>query len=333
MSNSPLSVAVVGVGYFGKFHAEKVANLPQTELVAVSDTDFKLAKKIAKKYRTRAVGDYRELLGEVDAVCIAVPTQYHCEIASDFLESGVDVLVEKPITPDLASAERLVNIARERDRILQVGHLERFSGVVEALRKYVVRPLYIDSVRISPFKARSTDVNVILDVMIHDLDLILSLLDAPILTVDAAGAPVFSDSEDIASVRIKFADGCVANIVASRISLKSERKMRIFEHDKYVAVDLEKRNIRVVWQSEGNKPLMPGLPPIDMRNEDYSEGDALEREIEAFAQAVANRTAPIVSGEAGMAALEAAVRVNESLKAHAEFIGTGVAPVKSQQLA
>ena len=312
-------MAVVGVGYFGKFHAEKVANLAQTELVAVADNDFKLAKKIARKHGSRAVADYRELLGEVDAVCVAVPTRYHCDIASEFLESSVDVLVEKPITPDLDSAAKLVKIARERDRILQVGHLERFSGVVEALKKYVVRPLYIDSVRISPYKARSTDVNVILDVMIHDLDLILSLKDASIVSVDAAGAPVFSDSEDIASVRIKFADGCVANIVASRISLKSERTMRIFEHDKYVAVDLEKRSIRVVWQEEGNKPLMPGLPPIAIRNEDYSEGDALEREIEAFAASVRNRTAPVVSGEAGMAALEAAVQVNESLRAHAEF--------------
>lgn len=333
MTQSPVTMAVIGVGYFGKFHAEKVANLPDTELVAVADADLKLAKKIARKHKTRAVGDYRELLDEVDAVCIAVPTRYHSEIASEFLNAGVDVLVEKPITPDLQSAEQLVALAREKNRILQVGHLERFSGVVEALRKYVQRPLYIDSVRISPFKARSTDVNVILDVMIHDLDLILSLLDAPILTVDAAGAPVFSESEDIASVRIKFANGCVANIVASRISLKSERKMRIFEIDKYVAVDLEKRNIRVVWQSEGNKPLMPGLPPIDMRNEDYSEGDALEREIRAFADAVANRTPPIVSGEAGMAALEAAVRVNESLRAHAEFINREAGPNGRQRTA
>lgn len=317
---SPIAMAVVGVGYFGKFHAEKIANLPQTELVAVVDSDFKLAKKIAKKHRARAVADYHELIGEVDAVCIAVPTRHHCQIASDFLENGVDVLVEKPITQDLVEAEQLVKIAREQNRILQVGHLERFSGVVEALRKYVARPLYIDSVRISPFKARSTDVNVILDVMIHDLDLVLFLVDAPILTVDAAGAPVFSDSEDIATVRIKFGDGCIANIVSSRISLKSERKMRIFEHDKYVAVDLEKRSIRVVWQSETNKPIMPGLPPIDIRNEDYSEGDALEREIESFAAAVANRSAPVVSGEDGMAALEAAVRVNESLREHTEFM-------------
>jgi len=313
-----LNMAVIGAGHFGRFHANKIAELPGANLIAIADTDPARAKEIADLHGTRAVTDHRELIGQVDAVTIAAPTRVHHAIARDFLENGVDVLVEKPITSDLATADELIAIARRENRILQVGHLERFSGVVEAIRRHSARPLYIDSVRISPFKARSTDVNVILDVMIHDLDLILCLLNAPIVSVDAVGAPVFSDSEDIASVRIKFADGCVANIVASRISLKSERKMRIFEHDKYLMVDLESRKIRIV--SGSARGAASGMPAMNMVDEGYSAGDALEKEIAAFATAVRERSTPIVSGEDGKAALEAAARVNESLRAHAAFL-------------
>ncbi len=316
---STIPMAVIGVGHFGRYHAEKIARLPGAELIAVVDNDEEQVAQVADKHGVRAVTDYRELFGCVNAVSLAVPTHFHFEIAKDLLEHGIDVLVEKPITPDVESAAELVAIAARNNRILQVGHLERFSGVVEAVRRHVTRPLYIDSVRIAPFKARSMDVNVILDLMIHDLDLILCILKSPIVSVDAAGAPVFSESEDIASVRIKFADGCIANIVASRISLKSERTMRIFERDRYLKIDLEKRTINSVSRRAGQ--TVEGLPGMDIQEENYSAiMDPLEREIDAFITAVRDRSVPMVSGEDGRIALEAASQVNDSLRAHAKFL-------------
>ncbi len=316
--SAPLKMAVIGVGHFGQFHAEKVANLENAQLVAVADSDSKQARKIARKRNAEAVTDFRDLFGEIDAACIVVPTRYHYEIASECLENGVHVLVEKPITDDLDSARKLVALSAERDCVLQVGHLVRFSGVVEALRHQVKRPLYIDSVRIAPFKPRGTDVNVILDLMVHDLDLILSLVDAPLISLDAAGAPVISPSEDIASARLKFANGCIANITASRISLKTERKMRIFEPDIYVTVDFDAQRIRTLRKGTGS--MLPGIPKIDSKEQQYDEGDALEKEIASFVDAVSNKRPPIVSGEDGVKALEAALQVTDSLRDHLEFV-------------
>lgn len=315
---APIPMAVVGVGYFGRIHAEKISRLPRAKLAAVADVDAKRAAEMGHLFGVDAVTDYRDLLGKIDAVSVVVPTSEHYRVARDFLEHGADVLVEKPMTNDLESARNLTEIARSKDRILQVGHLERFSGMVEALQKRIHRPLYIDSVRIAPFKPRGTDVNVILDLMIHDLDLILCLVDAPILSVDAAGYSVFSDTEDIASARIKFANGCVANIVASRVSLKTERRMRIFEPHQYVAVDFDRRTIRTVCKGPGR--FSPEAPNIEIAEKDYQEGDPLEREIDAFLRSVASRRKPIVSGEEGAEALEAAILVNDSLRSHAAFV-------------
>ncbi len=316
--DTPILMAVVGVGYFGRIHAEKISRLPSAKLVAVADIDAKRAAEMGDLFGVDSVTDYRDLLGQIDAVSVVVPTSEHYQVASAFLEHGVDVLVEKPMTSDLESAQKLTEIARSKDRVLQVGHLERFSGMVEALQRRIHRPLYIDSVRIAPFKPRGTDINVILDLMIHDLDLILCLVDAPILSVDAAGSAVFSDSEDISSARIKFANGCVANIVASRISLKTERRMRIFEPHQYVAVDFDRRTIKTMRKGPGR--LSPGALNIEIEEKDYQEGDPLEREIDAFLRSVASRQKPIVSGEEGAEALEAAILVIDSLRSHAAFV-------------
>ncbi len=316
--DAPISMAVVGVGYFSRIHAEKISRLPRAKLAAVADIDAKRAAEMGNLFGVDAVTDYRDLLGKIDAVSVVVPTSEHYQVASTFLEHGVDVLVEKPMTSDLESARKLTEIARSKDRVLQVGHLERFSGMVEALQRRIHRPLYIDSVRIAPFKPRGTDINVILDLMIHDLDLILCLVDAPILSVDAAGSSVFSDSEDIASARIKFANGCVANIVASRISLKTERRMRIFEPHQYVAVDFDRRTIKTICKGPGRLSL--DAPNIEIEEKDYQDGDPLEREIDAFSRSVASRQKPIVSGEEGAEALEAAILVIDSLRSHAAFV-------------
>ncbi len=316
--DAPISMAVVGVGYFGRFHAEKISQLPHAKLIAVADIVAKRATKIGKLFGVDAVTDYRVLLGQVDAVSVVVPTSEHYQVASAFLEHGTEVLVEKPMTSDLVSARKLMEIARSRGRILQVGHLERFSGIVETLQKRIQRPLYIDSVRISPFKRRGTDVNVILDLMIHDLDLILCLVDAPILSVDAVGSSVFSDCEDIASARIKFANGCVANIVASRIGLKTERRMRIFGQDQYVAVNFDRRTIRTFCKAPGS--LSVGTSEIDIKEEDYQDGDLLKREIDAFLRSVATRREPVVTSEEGVEAVRVAILINNSLRSHAAFV-------------
>ena len=316
--SGPLNMAVIGVGHFGQFHAEKIAALDNATLVAVADTEGRQARKIAKKHGAEAVTDFRDLFGRIDAACVVVPTRYHYEVASACLENGIHVLVEKPITDDLDSAKMLVTLSTQHNRVLQVGHLVRFSGVVDALRRQVKRPLYIDSVRIAPYKPRGTDVNVILDLMVHDLDLILSLVDAPLVSLDAAGAPVISPSEDIASARLKFTNGCIANITASRISLKTERKMRIFEPDTYVTVDFDAQRIRTLRKGKGS--MLPGIPKIDNEEQQYDEGDALEREISSFVDAIVNGRAPVVSGEDGVKALDAALQVNESLREHLEFV-------------
>ena len=316
--SAPINMAVIGAGHFGQFHAAKIAGLKNATLVAIADPEIKQARKIAKKYGAEAVSDFRDLFGRIDAACVVVPTRFHYEVASACLENGIDVLVEKPITDDLDSAKELVALSAQHERVLQVGHLVRFSGVVEALRRQVKRPLYIDSVRIAPYKPRGTDVNVVMDLMVHDLDLILSLVDAPLVSLDAAGTPVISPSEDIASARLKFANGCIANITASRISLKTERKMRIFEPDTYVTVDFDAQRIRTLRKGKGS--LLPGIPKIDNEEQQYDEGDALEQEISSFVDAIMSGHAPVVSGEDGVKALEAALQVNESLRAHLEFV-------------
>ncbi len=311
-------MAVVGYGHFGRFHAEKVVRSEFADLVAVADIDPDRASEAARTLRVRGVQDYRELLDAVDAVSVVVPTSAHYEVAEAFLRHGKDVLVEKPITDDPDTAARLVELARERGRILQVGHLERFTGMVKIVRRYLNRPLFIDSVRIAPLQPRGIDVNVILDLMIHDLDLVLSFVDSPILAVDAAGITVFSRSEDIASARIKFANGCVANIAASRISEKTERKMRIFQPECYVAVDFAGRMIRALSKPTG-RPLS-ARSDIDVVEEAYEDDDPLQKEIDSFAVAVARRTAPAVTGDDGLRALEAAIMVNDSMRSHAAFV-------------
>ena len=205
--------------------------------------------------------------------------------------------------------------------VFQIGHLPRFSGAAEFLRQRLNNPLFIESLRIAPFKPRGTDVSVILDLMIHDLDFILSLVRAPIVSIDAAGAPVFSDSEDIANARVKFANGCIANITASRISLKTERQMRIFQPDAYIAIDFDKRKTRIVEKKSAGP--IGGFSDVDMEEESYEEVDELEREVEAFIAAVLDGTPPAVSGEDGLRALEAALTVTDSLRANLAVMQAG----------
>ncbi|MEE9545189.1 MAG: Gfo/Idh/MocA family oxidoreductase [Rhodospirillales bacterium] len=314
-----IRTGVIGLGHFGRYHVDKYANLERSELVAVCDTDPTLAGEVAAKHGVKAVSDYHDLFGQVDAVSVVVPTKAHHEVAKAFLENGVHVLVEKPITDDLAAADELIGIASgQYGPILQVGHLERFSSVEQVMRKAITRPLFIESYRIAPFQPRGTDVSVILDLMIHDIDLILSLVKAPAESVDAVGVPVLSGSEDIANTRIRFTNGCAANITASRVSGKNERKMRIFQPDSYISVDFLKRKLLVAQKGEGEQ--FPGMPNFRIDEQEYAECDKLERQIDAFLNAIANKTPPMVSGEDGRRAIETALMITESLRRHQEFV-------------
>lgn len=308
---SAMRTAVIGVGYLGNFHAQKYAAIEGVELVGVVDNDLKRAEEIAGKLGTRAYADHRELIGKVDAVSVVVPTQYHHAVARDFLAAGVHVLIEKPITVTIEEADELIALAESNGAVFQVGHLERFNPVLVALDGILHDPLFIESVRIAPFKPRGTDVNVVLDLMIHDIEIIQHIVKSPVERVDAIGAPVFTGEEDIANARILFKNGCVANVTASRISLKSERKMRIFQRDAYITLDFQNR--KVLTAQKGSGELFPGVPNVKVDERELGEADALRSEIESFISAIREGKPPQVSGSDGRMALETALKINTSL--------------------
>jgi len=305
--------AVIGVGYLGRFHAQKYAASPDSELVAVVDANTDTCSRVAAEVGCKALSDHRELFGQVDAVSIATPTPLHFAIARDCIEHGIHVLVEKPITQTLAEGRELIALAARHGRILQVGHLERFNAAILALEGTLGRPRFVESHRLAPFKERGTDVNVVLDLMIHDIDLIQSLVGAPIVSIDAVGASVFSDGLDIANARIRYADGCVANTTASRVSMKMERKLRMFQDDSYVSIDLQQKVLTVVRKPPAGSELPKGQVMIEERT--YEQGDALRMEIEAFLNSIRNQLPPVVSGEDGLRALETAIRITEMVQA------------------
>jgi len=309
--------AVIGVGYLGRFHAQKYAALPDSKLVAVVDANPDARNRVAAEVGCRPVGDYREILGQVDAVSIATPTPLHFPIARDCLAQGIHVLLEKPVTETPAEARELIGLAARRGRILQVGHLERFNSAILALEGTLGTPRFIESHRLAPFKERGTDVNVVLDLMIHDIDLIQSLVAAPIETIDAVGASVFSQGLDIANARIRYANGCVANTTASRVSMKTERKLRLFQDDAYVSIDLQQKVLTIVRKPAPEVAAAPGQVVIEERS--YEQGDALRFEIEAFLRAIREGRPPVVSGEDGLRALETAIRITELVQGE----GTG----------
>ncbi|MCL1926934.1 MAG: Gfo/Idh/MocA family oxidoreductase [Syntrophorhabdaceae bacterium] len=301
--------AVIGVGYLGQFHAEKYEQMPGATLAAVVDTDQQRCLELAEKHKTRAVFDYREILDQVDAVSIVVPTCLHYEIAKDFLEHGVHVLLEKPITNTIEEADDLIRTAARKKAVLQVGHLERFNPAVVAAESVLNNPRFVESTRIAPFKPRGTDVNIVMDLMIHDIDLIMAFVGSPIREIRAAGAPVLTDKEDIANVRIEFENGCVANITASRISLKSERKMRIFQADAYISIDFQNRKLLVARKEE----MTPSGPAISVDEKTLDAGDAIRDEIQSFLHSIASGVPPKVTGEDGRKALEIAIMITDQL--------------------
>ena len=307
-----IRTAVVGVGHFGRFHAEKYAGLAAAELVAVVDIDRPRAEAVAKDLGVRPVFDYREILGQVDAVSIVVPTALHYRVAKAFLEHGQHVLVEKPITDDLAQADELIGLAKANGLTLQVGHVERFSAVRLGIEGIVEDPMFIECNRLAPFPARGADIDVILDLMIHDIDIILDLVGAPVVEVHAVGVPVLTGEVDIANARVRFANGCIANLTASRVSMKDERKMRIFQRHAYLSVDFLNNSVVIAGVPDAKTFAGPGSIKVEERH--FEEGDKLAREIEAFVAAVTDGSPPLVSGEDSRRALEAALMITHDLE-------------------
>ena len=307
-----LKCAVIGAGYLGKFHAEKYAALPGCELLAVVDVNEQAAKDVAAQNGAEALTEYRALLGKLDAVSIVVPTSLHHRVALDFLNNGSHVLVEKPITVTVAEADELIAVASEKKLILQVGHLERFNPAISGLQGLDVKPVFIESHRLSPFNPRANDVSVVLDLMIHDIDIIIALVDSEIKRMDASGTAVLTQDTDIANARLVFENGCVANVTASRISMKMERKMRIFSPSSYISVDFQNRIL--TRHTTGEKEMFPGIPEIETEKSVFEGGDALLEEIKHFINCIQNDVNPLVSGEAGKRALQTAIDITKLLK-------------------
>ena len=308
--SGPLRVGIAGAGHFGRYHALKVAASDRAQLVGIYDPDVERAKTVGWEAGAPDM-TLQALLPVIDALIIAAPAEAHHGLAAAALRAGKHVLVEKPIAADLAQADELAAIARAGGLVLQVGHLERFSAAYRALSVRTRSPVYIEAVRIAPFKPRGTDVSVVLDLMIHDLDLVLALVDSPIETVDAVGAPIASPFEDIANARLRFVNGAVAAITASRVSIRTERRMRIFARDTYLAADFATRKLTVIGRGIGQK--LPGVAGFGVEDASWEDHDSLAAEHAAFYASVLDGVPVVVDAAAGRRALAAALAVAEAM--------------------
>ena len=320
-SQEKLRVGVVGTGYLGKFHAEKYARMDDVELVGVVDIDRSQARQVAHSCDTKAFTNHVDLLKQVDAVSIVVPTPAHFAVSKDFLAHDIDVLIEKPMTTTMQEADELIEFAESRDLIIQVGHLERFNPAVLALDGIVKKPRFIESHRLSVYKERATDVSVVLDLMIHDIDIISNFVKSDIKSIHAAGIPVISEHVDIANARLEFDNGCVANVTASRISTKNERKIRLFQRDAYISVDFANHEITIIRQDDKRKNGI--IPGMDINQLCFTKSDALDDELKAFVRSVKRREIPAVDGQVGRMALKIALDVMEQINsAMSRFLST-----------
>jgi predicted dehydrogenase len=315
IAHKKVKCAVVGVGYLGRFHAQKYKALEGADLVGVCDADPARAKQVADELGVTAIGNYQDLVGRVDAVTVASTTRTHYEIAKFFLSHGVHVNVEKPMTVTIEEAEDLVRLSRAKNLKLQVGHVERFNPALRSAREKLKRPLFIECHRLAPFKPRGVDVDVVLDLMIHDLDVILSLVKSPVKSVSAVGAPVLTKFVDIANARIEFESGTVANVTASRVSQSATRKFRVFQQDQYMSVDFGTGEINLTTRTGDWKD---DQIPLDFESWSLEKGDALLGETEAFLNSVRNDEPVVVSGEDGLVAMRVAMQVQKEIAGRLE---------------
>jgi predicted dehydrogenase len=306
-----IKVGVVGVGYFGQFHAEKYAKIEDVALVGVVDADASRAKEIAKRYRTQPFFHYADLFQKVQAVSIAVPTPFHYSITKECFLQGIDVLLEKPISSTLEEADELIRLAESKGLIFQIGHLERFNGALSTIEGKVQHPLFIESHRLGPFSGRGTDVDVVLDLMIHDLDILLSLVSSTVKQFQAVGFPVLTHTSDIAHARIEFENGCIASLTANRVSEEKARKTLVLQPDGILSIDYLLQKL-----SFSKKVVLPGekkMPEMVTEEIPVRKIDLLETEIHSFLQSVRNRKRPQVSGTDGRRALELALRIIQKI--------------------
>lgn len=314
-----MRVAVIGVGQMGRHHARVYAALDAVELVGVCDIDRARAEAVAAEYRTAPYHDYRQVLDRVDAVSVAVPTESHVAIGDDFLRNGVSVLMEKPLSRTLDEADELIAVTEHSGAVLQVGHLERFNPAVQALAGVVTRPRFFEAHRLGVFSPRSLDVDAVMDLMIHDLDVILSLLDTQVISISAVGVPILSPRVDIANARLEFADGCVANVTASRISRERVRKLRFFQPHDYVSLDYTNQEVEVFSLIPQPTPVTP--PEIAHRLLPVEKCEPLKAQIESFLRCVREARKPLVDGRQGRRALALALQVRQKIQEHAQRTG------------
>jgi len=313
-----LRIAVIGVGHLGKHHARILASLPEVELVAVVDTNRGRAQEIAAAHRTRALFDARDLAGLVDAVTIAVPTEIHRDIARPFLAAGVAALVEKPLARTLAEADDIIAASAQGGAVLAVGHTERFNPAVDVARPLLVDPRFIEVHRLGTFPERSLDIDVVFDLMIHDLDVVLSLVPSDVDAIDAVGVPVLTGRVDIANARLRFANGCIANLTASRISRDRVRKIRFFQPSAYLSIDYAAQKVELYRLEQGGGPM----PTIQGGDLDVANEEPLQRELADFVDAVVSRRAPTVTGAHGRRALEVAQQITDRIHDGRKLEGT-----------
>ncbi len=315
-----LRIAVIGVGSLGRHHVRVYSQMPEVELVGLVDTDASRAREIASTYFTSTFDDYHELFGKVDAVSLAVPTVDHASIGVKLLEGGIDVLVEKPIATTVSEADELIAAAQRNHRILQVGHIERFNPAITAAKKILKGPKFFEIHRLSLFTPRSLDIDVVLDLMIHDLDILLSFVDSEVIDIRAVGLPILTPKVDIANVRIEFKNGCVANLTASRVSTEKVRKLRFFQPNDYVSIDYTRQEMLVLklMRTENGELKIEGDRVADPPQE------PLKLELEAFVLAVRRRSRPLVTGEDGRKALEVADQIIRKIVEHSR---TALGPV------
>ncbi|MBF0622042.1 MAG: Gfo/Idh/MocA family oxidoreductase [Magnetococcales bacterium] len=315
-SSRRLRAAVIGVGYLGRFHAQKYKHLDTVDLVAVVDSSAERAKEIGEELGVPGYTDYRKILDQVDLVSISVPTQLHFGITQTCLKAGVHVLLEKPMTNTLEEADTLIALAEKKNLVLQVGHLKRFHPAVVALNKSKIldTPKFIEAQRLAPFKSRSLDVDVVMDLMIHDIDLILNFVQSEPVEIEAIGTPVLTKHVDIANARIKFTNGCIADVTASRIARGTIRNIRLFQNDAYIVLDFPKKEIRLMQRTEGTM-IKDGaeVAAVEESSLPIEDHDTLEVEIAAFVDSVSRGVAPQVSGRDGRKALDVAIRIREAI--------------------
>ncbi|CAG0943252.1 scyllo-inositol 2-dehydrogenase (NAD(+)) [Candidatus Brocadiaceae bacterium] len=334
MSN--LKVAVIGVGHLGKEHARVYAELPGVELVGVVDIQRQQAEKISQQYNTQCFSNYKEVIDKVEAVSIAVPTKSHYLIAKEFLQCGVHVMIEKPMTGTVSEARELIDISKTKKAVLQAGYIERFNPAIDAIKKLSINPRFIECHRLSPFTFRSADIGVVLDLMIHDIDIILHITGSKVKKFDAVGVNVISDKEDIANVRIQFQNGCVANLTASRVSITSMRKMRLFSEDSYISIDYQKRDALIYKKSPSLTLKALNITEMDVSTiadlKSYVFGDLLKvehitmdnceplkKELESFVDCIVKHKNPVVSGEEGLKAIEVANDILYEIEKNLKF--------------